>query len=157
MNGITIRPMTLADLDWVMTLEAASFPSPWSREHFVGEICSPVAFPLVAAMDDGEHAGYICPTLIIDEGEIRNVAVRPDMRGRGIGRLLVETVIEQFAAMGTAFVSLEVRPSNRVALELYESCGFKAVGRRRNYYENGEDALVMEYVFTFHKEDSHAV
>lgn len=157
MEEITIRPMTEADLDEVLALENASFPSPWSRDHFRSEIVSPLAFPKVAVCRDGAMAGYICPVLVLDEGEILNVAVRPGLRGRGIGRLLVETVLDEFRQRGAAFVSLEVRPSNTVAVALYESCGFIRRGLRKAYYENGEDAILMECASRFGKEGNHAV
>jgi len=157
MEEITIRPMTDADLDQVMTVEAASFPAPWSRDHFSNEIVSPHAFPLVALLEDGSAAGYICPTLVFDEGEILNVAVRSDLRGRGVGRLLLETAVSRLSAMGAVRVYLEVRPSNRVASSLYKSFGFVARGRRKAYYENGEDAILMEYDVKGRKEETHAV
>jgi ribosomal-protein-alanine N-acetyltransferase len=157
MEEITIRPMTEADLDEVIALENASFPSPWSRDHFRNEIDSPFAFPLVAVCREGAPDGYICPVLVLDEGEILNVAVRPGLRGRGMGRLLVETVLHEFRQRGAAFVSLEVRPSNTVAVALYGSCGFVPRGRRKAYYENGEDAIIMVYDTTGRKEGSHAV
>lgn len=157
MEGITIRPMTEADLDQVMAVETASYPAPWSRDHFRGELASPHAFPMVAVLEDGTTAGYICPTLVSDEGEILNVAVRSDLRGRGIGRLLLETAISRFGTMGAARVYLEVRPSNRVAAALYQSCGFVATGLRKAYYENGEDAILMEYDVKGRREETHAV
>lgn len=157
MEEITIRPMTEADLDEVIALEKTSFSSPWSRNHFRNEIVSPHAFSLVAVFRDGTPAGYICPVLVLDEGEIRNVAVRLDLRGKGIGRLLVETVLNGFRLRGAAYVSLEVRPTNTVAVSLYESCGFIRIGLRKAYYENGEDAILMEYDFIGRKEECHAV
>jgi len=157
MEGITIRPMTEADLDQVMAVETASYPAPWSRDHFRSELSSPHAFPLVAELEDGTTAGYICPTLVFDEGEILNVTVRSDLRGRGIGRLLLETAVNRFRIRGAAWLYLEVRPSNRVAVALYQNCGFVTKGRRKAYYENGEDAVLMEYDLTGRKGGSHAV
>jgi ribosomal-protein-alanine N-acetyltransferase len=145
MEKIIIQPMTGDDIEGVLAVEAVSFPSPWSRQHFLSEVSSPLSFPLVARTADGAIAGYICCMLVMDEGSILNVAVRPDFRGRGIGRLLVETALDDFRTRGAAFVALEVRPTNRPALSLYASVGFVVAGRRRAYYENGEDAVLMEY------------
>lgn len=157
MEGITIRPMTETDLDQVTAVENASYPAPWSRDLFRSELSSPHAFPLSAVLEDGTIAGYICPTLVFDEGEILNVAVRSDLRGKGVGRLLLETALSRLSTMGAARIYLEVRPSNRVAASLYKSCGFVARGRRKAYYENGEDAILMEYDVKDWKENNHAV
>jgi ribosomal-protein-alanine N-acetyltransferase len=157
MEKIVIQPMTEADLEEVLALEAACFPSPWSRQHFLSELASPLSFPLIARASDETIVGYIFCMLVLDEGSILNVAVRPEFRGSGIGRLLVETALNEFRAMGAAFVALEVRPTNLAALSLYKKFGFIAKGRRRAYYENGEDAVVMEYDMMRHGENEHAL
>ena len=151
-----ICPMTEADLDAVMAIENDSFPHPWTREHFVQELMSSYAFPLVAMNLDGTLAGYICPMLILDEGHILNVAVHRARRGAGIGRLLVQRVIETCRTGGAEFVSLEVRPSNQEAILLYTRLGFTETGRRKRYYQDGEDAILMEYVFTDSEEQGDA-
>lgn len=140
--------MTAADLDEVLAIERKSFPLPWLQQHFIDEINSTYAFPLVAFDPSGRLLGYICPMLLLDEGHILDVAVHPDMRGAGVGRLLVEKVLEECRGNGASFVSLEVRESNLAAITLYRKIGFAVVGKRKRYYENGEDALMMEYVFT---------
>lgn len=136
--------MTEADLDGVLAIEEASYPRPWAREHFLDELHSPYAFPLVAIDADGSLLGYICPTILFDEAEIRNVAVGPGSRNRGVGRLLVEKVLAECRDREASFVGLEVRVSNAPARALYERLGFREAGRRPGYYENGEDAILME-------------
>jgi ribosomal-protein-alanine N-acetyltransferase len=152
-----ICPMTEDCLDAVLAIEADSFPSPWSRQHFVGELNSAYSFPMVALDPEGIIAGYICPMLVIDEGHILNVAVDRKFRGRGIGRLLVERVIMDCRLQGAEFISLEVRPSNTPALSLYRQLGFIVTGRRKAYYENGEDAIMMEYIFNTNEGNDDAV
>lgn len=144
---ITICPMTAADLDQVLEIERKSFPHPWLHQHFIDELSSPYAFPLAAFDPAGRLLGYICPMLLLDEGHILDVAVDPEIRGAGVGRLLVEKVLEECRGNGASFVSLEVRESNLPAIALYRKIGFAEVGKRKRYYENGEDALMMEYVF----------
>jgi len=144
---IVICPMAESDLDEVLAIENSSFPRPWVREHFLAELASPHAFPLSAFTADGRLAGYICPTLVLDEGHIMDVAVHPDFRGRGVGRLLVERVMGDCRDAGAAYVSLEVRVSNAAAIALYRGLGFTETRTRRRYYENGEDALLMEYIY----------
>lgn len=151
---IVICPMAESDLDEVLAIENRSYPKPWIREHFLAELTSPHAFPLAAFTADGRLTGYICPLLVLDEGHIMNVAVHPDFRGRGVGRMLVERVMGDCRDAGAAYVSLEVRVSNAPAIALYRGLGFRETGTRRRYYENGEDALLMEYIYTRHGENN---
>src|SRR6266498_1755188 len=93
LNDVTICPMRDADLEEVLAIEAASFPHPWNRTHFLDELKSTHSFPMVALDSNGVVIGYICPMLLLDEGHILDVAVHGDLRGRGLGKLLVEKVI----------------------------------------------------------------
>lgn len=157
MEKITLHPVTVADLEEVLALERASFQHPWNSEHILNEIDSPLSFPLLARLEGGFCAGYICPMLVLDEGHILNVAVHPSCRGRGVGRILVEAALEQFRSKGASVVYLEVRPTNTVAIALYSRCSFFITGRRKAYYENGEDAILMKYEIHVQKEEPHAV
>ncbi|MBO4837672.1 MAG: ribosomal protein S18-alanine N-acetyltransferase, partial [Clostridia bacterium] len=79
-----------------------------------------------------------------DEGHITNIAVRKDWRGRGMGRALVESLMQYAANLGVVYMTLEVRAGNEVARHVYMSHGFVQVGVRKKYYEdNGEDALFL--------------
>ncbi len=139
--------MAEEDLDQALEIEKRSFPHPWLRQHFMDELSSSYAFPLSAFDPSGRLIGYICTMQLLDEGHILNVAVDPDLCGNGLGRLLVQRVLDDCLAANASFVSLEVRESNQPAISLYRKMGFEAVGRRKRYYENGEDALMMEYLF----------
>jgi ribosomal-protein-alanine N-acetyltransferase len=89
--------------------------------------------------------GYVCLWEVADEMHVTNIAVHPRQRRRGIGRLLLGSILADGRARDVRVVVLEVRPSNTEAIGLYESFGFRVVGRRRGYYyDTGEDALVME-------------
>jgi ribosomal-protein-alanine N-acetyltransferase len=147
MNDIVICAMTESDLPQVISIEVDSYPRPWSKSHFLDELASPHSFPLVALDQEGTLAGYICPMVLLDEGHILNVAVRKESRGLGLGKLLMERTLMECRDRGAEFVSLEVRPSNGSALALYRKLGFAETGRRKKYYENGEDAILMEYIF----------
>ncbi len=144
---IILRPMTEVDLEQVVGIEILAFPHPWTEEHFRDELRSPYGFPFVAVDDLGVVAGYLCPALLLDEGEILDVAVNGAFRNRGIGRLLVESALDFFRERGANRVYLEVRVSNQSAISLYRSLGFRDAGCRKRYYENGEDALLMEISF----------
>lgn len=144
---IFVCPMSERDLEQVLAIENAAFPLPWTENHFLDELRSPHSFPLVALGQNGLVLGYICPMHLLDEGHILDVAVRKDFCGQGVGRLLVETTLRMCREKGADFVSLEVRQSNVGAIALYRQLGFVEVGRRKRYYENGEDAILMEYLY----------
>jgi len=137
--------MCQGDLETVLDIESASFPRPWTRRHFLDEMESPNGFPLVALGPDGGVAGYLCLRLVLDEAEILDVAVDESRRGGGVGRVLVQRALALCRERGAALVFLEVRVGNQAALALYRRLGFRETGRRKAYYENGDDALLMEY------------
>jgi [ribosomal protein S18]-alanine N-acetyltransferase len=149
-SSLALDRMRPEDLDQVLTIERASFTMPWSRGAFLYEMQqNRVARCWVARDDDSRVAGYLCLWEVADEVHITNVAVRPDARRQGIARSLLGSVLDNARARGFKIVVLEVRPSNHHALTLYESFGFRVVGRRQGYYyDTGEDALVMEIVLS---------
>ena len=139
----TIRRMTMADVDGVAAVEAATFPTPWSRDAFISEMKNVAARYLVAEKD-GRIIGYAGAWIILDESHITNIAVLKDERGQGIGRALTHGLMQYLSNLGAAYATLEVRKSNEVAQSLYVSLGFIKLGVRKRYYEdNGEDALIM--------------
>jgi [ribosomal protein S18]-alanine N-acetyltransferase len=154
---ITLRDMDEKDLDAVLAIESASFSRPWTKRHFQDEIISPCGRPTVAVLPDGALAGYLCLQLVLDEAEILDVAVAPALRGRGVGRQLVEGALSQSRRLGAALVFLEVRVGNAEAILLYRRLGFREIGRRKGYYDDGEDAILMEYTFSDQSEECDAV
>ncbi len=137
--------MRTRDLDEVVAIERASFTLPWSRGAFVYEMEQNRVARCWVMRDDDRIVGYVCLWEIGDEVHVTNIAVRPESRRRGLGRTLLANVLEDARRRQLRIVGLEVRPSNHEALNLYESFGFKVVGRRKGYYyDTGEDALVME-------------
>ena len=145
MPSLSIERMLPPDLPDVLVIERASFSMPWSRGAFLYEIEQTHVARCWVGREDGRIVGYICLWDVADELHVTNVAVHPDARRRGIARALLESVFGHARAAGSRMVLLEVRPSNTEAIALYDSFGFRAVGRRRGYYyDTGEDALVME-------------
>lgn len=145
MLSLSIERMHPSDLADVLVIERASFSMPWSRGAFLYEIEQNRVARCWVGREDGRILGYICLWEVADELHVTNVAVHPDARRRGVARALLESVFARARAAASRLVLLEVRPSNTEALALYESFGFKTVGRRRGYYyDTGEDALVME-------------
>jgi len=143
--SLSIDRMHPSDLPEVLVIERASFSMPWSRGAFLYEIEQNQVARCWVGREDGRIVGYICLWEVADELHVTNVAVHPGARRRGIGRALLESVFARARAAGARTILLEVRPSNGEAIALYESFGFRSVGRRRGYYyDTGEDALVME-------------
>src|SRR4029434_412684 len=133
------------DLDAVLGIERASFSMPWSRGAFLYEMQQNRVARCWVMHEDAGLVGYLCLWEVADEVHITTIAVRPDVRRRGLGRMLLGGILDDARQRRIRQFVLEVRPSNTEARTLYESFGFRVVGRRRGYYyDTGEDALVME-------------
>ena len=142
-ESIEIRRMQKRDIPAVYEIECICFRSPWSKLSLLSELRNDVACYLVLTVDD-RIVGYGGMWFIVDEAHVTNIAIAKAHRGRGLGKLLMETMLQFAADSGMAFMTLEVRRSNEVAQNLYRSHGFVDVGYRKRYYEdNHEDALIM--------------
>lgn len=144
MTEVKIRPMTAADVDSVVVIENLSFSLPWSRSAFETEIAeNDLAHYLVAQVSDNIVA-YAGMWMILDESHVTNVAVLPDYRGQGIGKLIMASLIVCAGQHGANRMTLEVRASNDAAKNLYRQFGFEAAGLRKQYYtDSNEDAIIM--------------
>lgn len=146
MISFAIRRMRSTDLARVMEIELETFTMPWSESTFRG-LLRRTDSDLFVAEHNGAVIGYAIFWSVTDQGELGNVAVAPEYRGKGIGTRLVEAVLDRAVEKGVREVFLEVRKSNSGAQNLYKAFGFFEVGKRRNYYlEPLEDALVMKRV-----------
>ena len=151
---VRIVPMTADHLDEVAELERICFSAPWSRKMLAEELDNALSAMLVALDDDGKVVGYAGVQVILDEGYITNVAVRPECRRQGIAGKLLQVFLDFARGNKLAFLTLEVRASNQAAIILYGRHGFRSVGRRRNYYEHPrEDAIIMTLEFDHGTED----
>ena len=138
---VEIRRLTYADLPQVISVERRSFPTPWSLAMFVLELSKPAGVCL-AATRDGRLVGYLVCSRYDTVWHLMNVAVDPDLRRQGVATVLLERLFELVG--DDAQYTLEVRESNRAAIELYQRYGFRSSGVRRRYYQdNGEDAVIM--------------
>lgn len=142
---LSFRKMVPEDADGVEIVEKACFDMPWSRKSFWQEASNDKAYYLLAIdeNDNDKIIGYTGMWVLFGEAQITNVAVMPQYQNAGIGRKMLTEAIKIAKAKGADAMTLEVRPSNASALHLYESMGFKSAGRRRGYYEDGEDAEIM--------------
>jgi ribosomal-protein-alanine N-acetyltransferase len=138
-----LRPMNTSDLTHVLEIERASFTYPWSNKFFLQELQVRDAHSLLATIGE-KSVAYVIYWLLPREIDIHNLAVNPAYRRRGIGRVLLETVVEEARRQGVSRVTLEVRKSNEAAQKLYHALGFSAKGVRKGYYsDDGEDAVIM--------------
>lgn len=141
---ITIRSMTIDDIDEVLEVEHASFNTPWTRVAFENEILNNNFATYFVAEDNEQVVGYSGVWVIIDEAHITNIAVLPDYRGLKLGEALLRQLVIHAKACRSRTMTLEVRISNKVAMNLYEKLGFQKGGTRKSYYtDNHEDAYVM--------------
>lgn len=137
------RAMTKEDIPAVTLIERTCFRMPWTERMLRSELKNGAAHYYVLD-DGGELIGYLGMWLLFDEAHITNVAVMPDHRRKGYGRLQMLKGMEAAMALGAAQMTLEVREGNIGAQALYAGLGFQTVGRRKRYYsDTGEDALIL--------------
>ena len=135
-----LRPARDLDLDDLSAIEGAWPTTPrWSRRQFEEELER-----LIVAEMDGRLAGYAGLSSLPPDAQITTIAVHPEFVRRGVGRLLLDALLDAARKLGCSRAQLEVSDENAPALRLYESAGFRVVGRRSKYYNDGSDALLMD-------------
>ena len=144
--SVSPRPATEGDLNQMLAIESASYPLPWQRSHFESELAKPFARVLVLTDDETDSlcAGYIVYWVHAEEVSLLNITISPNWRGFGFARKLMTIMVNEAVRDEIPKVTLEVRPSNESAIRLYERLGFKLTHERKQFYQNGESAYVME-------------
>ncbi len=141
---IAIREAERADLLGIYRIEQRCFPSPWPYQAFLSHLDA-TAFLLATV--DGALAGYVVADVFAGftarKGHIKDLAVGPDYRRRGVASRLLASSLARLRAGGAARVNLEVRRDNDPARNLYEDFGFSEERVEAGYYEDGTDAVVM--------------
>ena len=126
---LAIEPMTAEDLSEVVEMEQVSFATPWQKQDFDRALAQP---------------GGLCRVARQEEYHLTDLAIHPELRGRGLGGALVDVLLGELSGLGVRVVSLEVRASNDPATRLYKRRGFQTIAVRRDYYrEPTENAVVM--------------
>jgi [ribosomal protein S18]-alanine N-acetyltransferase len=145
LSEFALRPALPADLPEVIALERACYGDPWPASAFSTLTENPRVYFAVARSDQrGTLAGFVIAWYVLDEAELANLAVAPEHRRQGIGEALLDAMLDDAAARGSAHVYLEVRESNQAARSLYKTRLFEEVGRRKRYYRSpAEDALIL--------------
>lgn len=143
MANLILKEMDFSDLEGVYEVSSLSLKETWSLNSIEKELNNKLATYIVC-LEDSKVLGFAGSWLIASEGQITNVAVHPNSRGKGIGKYLMEKLIFVLKNKGCTDITLEVRKSNIIAQNLYKSLGFKQEGIRKNFYEdNKEDAIIM--------------
>lgn len=140
----TFRAMREEDLDAIMEIELLGYAQPWTRGIF--QDCLRVGYLCRVLEIDGAVQAYGIMSSGAGEAHVLNLCVRRQCQRQGLGRLMLEHLVDAARRLHVELMLLEVRPSNRSALGLYLSMGFSEVGVRRNYYPakgGREDALIM--------------
>lgn len=148
---VTLQPMSIHDIPIIEELEKRCFSAPWSGDVYRHELTSNRLgsyWVMRRTAESGEgtppilaYGGY---WLMGQEAHIVTIATHPDFRRRGLGRRLLQAMIDKAIEAGALEITLEVRASNYAAQALYKSIGFVVVGVRKHYYhDNGEDAILM--------------
>ncbi len=135
--------MTPRDVPGVMVLEERCHPHPWTKGIFTD--CLRVGYEGWLLQRGAALLGYGMLSIAAGESHLLNITIAPDFQGRGLGRELLEFLAERAQRGGAESLLLEVRPSNRAAIALYEGAGFNEIGRRPGYYpaaQGREDAVL---------------
>ena len=141
--ALRIRPMEKRDIERVYEIEVQSFRTPWSKASLMGELKNRVARYLLLE-EDGIVAAYGGMWVLYEESHMTNIAVAPEYRGRGYGRILFFVMMAEAQKRGASQMTLEVRETNTVAQNLYYSLDFEKQGYRKRYYEDtGEGAYLL--------------
>ena len=138
------RPMQIDDLDAIMKIEPQIYPHPWTRGNFSDSINS--GYSAWVLLHDDKIIGYALLMMVVDEAHLLNLSIVNAYQKQGLGRYLLEHMLEIAKNHHATNMFLEVRPSNISAIALYENIGFNEMAIRRNYYPaaNGrEDAVLM--------------
>lgn len=145
--NFTITKMSSLHTCAVAEIEKSCFSKPWSQNAIEAELSNENAHFYVLTFNE-KIAGYGGMHISVDECYIANIAVLPEFQGNGFGKAITSYLIKEAETLNCEFISLEVRPSNTVAVAIYSSLGFKEVGRRKNFYTSPtEDGLIMTKYF----------
>ncbi len=144
MQTIEFRPMTASDIESVMLVEKSAYEFPWTKGIFAD--CLRVGYDCIVALENDQIIGHAVLSIAADESHILNLSVDKAHQGQGIGKQILNHLIDIARVKAAQVILLEARYSNQAAIHLYESAGFNEIGCRKAYYPapgGKEDALVF--------------
>lgn len=142
-NEIQINKMSLTDLEQIKDELQNCFDDFWSYEILKQEIENNNSIYVVAKIDDS-IVGFAGIKIIFDEAELMNIVVKKVNRKQGIGKILLKELVNIMKDSGINKIMLEVNENNNAAIKLYQTFGFEQSGKRKKYYNNIDDAILME-------------
>lgn len=143
MRSLRLQRLNHDHLDQLVAIDQVALGGLWSVDTYRRELDSPSSDLLGAIDPQGGLLGFGCAWAIVDECHITGIALRPEYQRQGLGSALLWGLLYLARQRGMKRATLEVRPSNRAALSLYEKFGFQEAGRRKRYYADGEDAAIL--------------
>lgn len=138
----SFRSASIQDLDQILFIEQRAYSQPWSEQKFVDSF-NHADIDIQLVMQDQTVAGYCLTLSSLEFVDILNICIDPDYQQQGLGRQLLDNLCKQRQGSGRKSIMLEVRESNIVAIDFYQSYGFKQIDVRKKYYSNGEDAKIL--------------
>ena len=141
--NVRLRKASMADVQYIETIEQTVFGKSFGKKMLTEDILyNPMAHYHVLEVA-GQRVGYSSLWITVPHAEIVQIVLEPSYQGQGYGRLMMQAMLERCRDHAVEAVTLEVRVSNTQAIGFYERFGFRRVSRRKHYYQNGEDALLM--------------
>ena len=139
---ISIKRMDVSDLDLIKDVLQTDFDDFWNYNVFKQELENENS-KYIVAMLDGEIVGFAGIWIVIDVAHVTNIVIKKNLRKSGIGSILLQELIKMCKDLNLKEITLEVNENNNAAINLYKKFGFEKVGFRKNYYRNGDNALIM--------------
>jgi len=144
--SFTIRLMTEDDISSVLKIERSVFSDPWQEEIFYNEIDIDGSY-VIEDTEKQKICGYLCGMHILNEYSLQNIAIAKDYQNKGLGKLLLKSILQRNIESGYYNCYLEVRKSNCKAITFFKKYGFDIVHIKKEYYQNPqEDALIMKFL-----------
>ncbi|MGI0117083.1 ribosomal protein S18-alanine N-acetyltransferase [Zooshikella sp. RANM57] len=146
---LVVQPMTMDNLDAVLGNETAAYSHPWTRGIFLD--CLQSGYHCNVLYSQEKIIGHSVLMTVVDEAHLLNITIAPCFQGRGLGRYLLDILINHAKHLNATTMFLEVRESNNVAITLYQRVGFNEVGIRKDYYplmKGRENAVLMALPLT---------
>jgi ribosomal-protein-alanine N-acetyltransferase len=147
---LKVSPISVDEIESIVTLDRLCFGGLWSIDSYRRELSNENShFLAITVNPDLEPEtngiiGFGCFWAILDEAHITLLGIHPQYQARGLGQLLLCSLLDRARKIEMARATLEVRASNLGALHIYEKYGFQTVGRRKKYYQDtGEDGVIM--------------
>ena len=144
--NILIRSMSISDLEQIKNNLEIDFDEFWNYNVFKQELENPNSEYFVAILNE-TIVGFAGIWTAVDDIHITNIVTKKDLRNQGIGKKLLEHLIKISKQKNLSSLTLEVNEKNEPAINLYEQYNFKKIGKRKNYYKQNENAIIMTYYF----------